>query len=158
MISGMKPEFLHLNVGWNAEPNAPEPEVETQGRDIILRFYVNPFKFREFAEEELGFLRFVNCERYRLGPTNDEGWYRGQCRFSQIAPKWGEFYEVAGDSKALDGPTDWRVLNTRGMGEHHHFLFYFRDNTFECVAERCVIESRPDNSLQRRGKQLPAFG
>jgi hypothetical protein len=154
----MKPEFLHLNVGWNAEPNAPEPSVLVQGLDIILGFYVNPFLFKEFKEDELGFLRFVNCARYRLGPTNDEGWYRGHCRFSQIAPEWGEFYEVSGDSEALNGPTDWQVLNTERSGEAHHFLFYFRDNTFECVAERCVIEPRADNALQRTRKHLPVCG
>jgi len=154
----MKPEFLHLNVGWNAEPNAPAPDIEVQGFDIILRFYVNSLQFEEFERDELGFLRFVSCERYRLGPTNDEGWYRGQCRFSHLAPKWGEFYEVSRDSEALKGPTDWRVLNPRTAGEGHHFLFYFRDNTFECVAKRCVIESRADNALQKTGKHLPAFG
>src|SRR5436190_17706346 len=102
-MSAIKPDFLQLNVGWNAEPNSPEPHGEVQGFDIILHFYVNPFQFREFAADEFGFLRFVNCARYRIGPTNDEGWYRGQCRFSHIAPKWGEFYEVLGDSEALEG-------------------------------------------------------
>lgn len=154
----MKPKFLHLNLGWNAEPNAPEPHLEVQGSDILLRFYVNPFRFEEFKEDELGFLRFVNCARYRLGPTNDEGWYRGQCRFSQFAPEWGEFYEVSGYSDAIDGPTDWDMLKTRTVGEYHHYLFYFRDNTFECVAEGCAIESRADNELERRRKRLPMFG
>jgi hypothetical protein len=93
MMSVMKPEFLHLNLGWSAEPNAPEPHVEVQGSDIILRFYVNPSRFKELEEDEHGFLRFVNCAQYRLGSTNDEGWDRGQCRFSPITPKWGEFYE-----------------------------------------------------------------
>ena len=46
IMSAMKPEFLHLNVGWNAETNAPEPNVEVQGLDIILRFYVNPMTLR----------------------------------------------------------------------------------------------------------------
>src|SRR3989442_1380600 len=156
-MSAMKPEFPHLNIGWNAEPNAPEPHVEVHGFDIILRFYVNPFRFKEFEEDEIGFLRFVNVAPYRLGPTNDEGWYRAQCRFSQIAPKWGEFYEVSSDSETLKGPTDWRVLNTRTV-EAHHFLFYFRDNTFECVAERCLFEPRADNALQRTRKHLPLFG
>src|SRR5439155_26549429 len=98
-MSVIKPEFLQLNVEWNAEPNSPEPRVKVQGFDIILRFYVNPFQFREFEADEFGFLRFVNCARYRVGPTNDEGWYRCQCRFRQIAPNWGAFYEVLGDTK-----------------------------------------------------------
>jgi len=35
-------------------------------------------------------------------------------------------------------------------------LFYFRDETFECVAEKCIIEPTADNSLQRTGKGLAA--
>jgi hypothetical protein len=153
----MKPDFVPLNLGWNAEPNAPDPHVEVAGEDILLRFFVNPFQFEEFAEDEIGFLRFVNCARYRLGPTNDEGWYRGQCRFSKIAPKWGEFYEILGNDITTNGPTDWRAVSMQNTGQLHHFLFYFRDNTFECVAERCLIEARADNALQTKGKRLPAL-
>src|SRR5690242_17410447 len=102
----MKLDFLQLNVDWNAEPNAPDPHVQVLGSDIILRFFLNPFQFKEFTENEIGFLRFVNCRRYRLGPTNDEGWYRAQCRFSPFAPQWGEFYEISGDT-STEKPTDW---------------------------------------------------
>src|SRR4051794_1228603 len=104
--------FRQLNLGWNAEPNAPEPQVEVEATNIILRFYINPFQFKEFKQDELAYLRFVNCTRYRLGPTNDEGWYLGQCRFSKIAPKWGEFYEISGDPGSVTGPSDWHVLAT----------------------------------------------
>jgi hypothetical protein len=153
----MSANFLQLNVDWNAEPNAPDPRVEVLGEDILLRFYVNPYQFKDFAEDEVGFLRFVNCVRYRLGPTNDEGWYHGQCRFSRIAPKWGEFYEIVGDDDDTVGPTDWRAVNAKSIGELHHFLFYFRDNTFECVAERCALEVRDDNALTIKGKHISAF-
>jgi hypothetical protein len=79
-------------------------------------------------------LTFKNCKRYRLGRTNDEGWYRGQCRFSGVAPAWGEFYEVPGDLKlgALKDP--WVELKP-GTDKDSHFVFYFRDETFECDAE-----------------------
>jgi hypothetical protein len=151
----MNPQFSQLNLGWNAEPNAPEPHVEIIGDDIILSFYVNPFRFKDFEEDEVGFLRFVNCTRFRLGSTNDEGWYMGQCRFSEIAPKWGEFYRISGDSATTDGPADWRAVSTKVGHEQNHFLFYFRDDTFECVAECCIIEPRSDNALERTGKCLP---
>jgi hypothetical protein len=49
--------------------------------------------------------------RYRLGNTNDEGWYRGQCRFSKLAPAWGEFYEVEGDPLMDKAPDDWVQLS-----------------------------------------------
>jgi hypothetical protein len=100
---------------------------------------VNASQFEEFDKNEIGFLRFVNWLRFRLGRTNDEGWYRGQCRFSEIAPEWGKLYEIFGDDTSTNGPTDWCPVSTKSAGDLHHFLFYFRDNTFESVAERCVI-------------------
>jgi len=126
-----------------------------RGSAAPLSFFVNAFKFLEFEKAEIGILRFMNCERYRLGSINDEGWYRGQCRFSKLAPAWGQFYQVSGDPELLDAPQDWQIVGDTGDIKKH-YLFYFRDNTFECVAEQCVIESTADNSLQRTGKQ-PRF-
>ncbi len=80
----MKPHFLQLNLGWNAEPNAPDPHVDILGSDIILHFSVNPFQFKEFAKDEIGILRFANCGRYHLGPTDDVGWHRGRCRSAKL--------------------------------------------------------------------------
>lgn len=149
----MQTSFLQLNEAWNAEPNAPEPVVQVQGPDLLLSFYVNAFQYPEFEEEESAILRFVRCERYRLGSTNDEGWYQGQCRFSKLAPAWGEFYLVQGDSALLNAPQDWKTASPPSV-HAQHFLFYFRDNTSECVAEQCLIESTANNSLQRTGKKL----
>jgi hypothetical protein len=149
----MKASFQKLNNGWNAQPNAPFPSVEVQADDVLLKFCVNPFQFPEFQEDEIGILRFVRCERYRLGSTNDHGWYLGQCRFSKLAPEWGEFYLVQGDAALLDAPKDWRsVRSPNGAGRH--FLFYFRDETFECIAEHCTIERSEVNSLFRTRKVL----
>ena len=149
----MKTTFQQLNDGWNAEPNAPDPSIQVEGHDVLLQFFVNAFQFKEFEEEEIGILRFIECERYRLGSTNDEGWYLGQCRFSKLAPAWGEFYLVQGDKELLDAPTDWKIIdNSDERGKH--FLFYFRSNTFECIARKCIIEQVANNSLQRTGKRL----
>lgn len=68
---------------------------------------------------------------WRLGPANDEGWDMGQCRYSKIAPRWGEFYELLGDDDLQPQPSDWIMLP--GVG-NRHFLFYLRDHTFECMA------------------------
>jgi hypothetical protein len=149
----MKTTFLHLNEGWNAEPNAPSPSIRIQEGDLVLTFLVNPFQFHDFEEGETGVLRFARCERYRLGSPDDVGWHLGRCRFSKLAPKWGEFYQVTGDSTILEAVEDWRSLRPpTGFGQH--FLFYFRDETFECVAERCVIDPVKGNSLMRTGKTL----
>jgi hypothetical protein len=138
--------FRKLNEGWNAEPNAPEPVVEVSGTDILLRFFLNPFAFPQFALEDQGILRFPNFSRYRLGATNDEGWYRGQCRYSATAPKWGEFYELSGTDPCLDDPKDWKTVKEASSASRH-FLFYFRDETFECIATDWVLEPHPVNAL-----------
>jgi len=92
----VKTEFTKLNEGWNADPNAPDPKVTWQGGNLHLSFYVNAFEFPDFDEGTSRKIVFEDCRRYRIGTITDEGWYRGHCRFSRIAPDWGEFYEVTG--------------------------------------------------------------
>jgi len=84
--------------------------------------------------------------QYRLGPTNDEGWYLGQCRYSGSAPSWGEFYELNGDDPLLDRPSDWIKTNS-SPSSNRHFLFYFRDGTFECIAADWSYDSATQNAL-----------
>jgi len=130
----MDTQFRQLNDGWNAEPNAPNARVRVDGSEVVLEFDANPYRYPRFRVEQRLSLRFKNARRYRLGATNDEGWYMGQCRFSGEAPAWGQFYEVLGDRKLERSPSDWhRVGKSRESGRH--FLFYLRDGTFECEAD-----------------------
>jgi hypothetical protein len=138
--------FAQLNLNWNADPNDPEPRVEASCQDLLLHFRLNYFRYHHFAEGDVGALRFRQCARYRRGPTNDEGWYRGQCRYTPSAPKWGEFYEIDGDDPLRDQPTDWHVLSGEVQGLRH-YLFYFRDETFECLAQSWEIEPLRGNAL-----------
>ena len=131
--------FRQLNYGWNAEPNAPDPRVVAEGADVVVSFLMNPYLFPQFDVDDVGRLRFTSCRRYRLGSTNDEGWYRGQCRFSKTSPRWGEFYEVGGDLRLAECPNDWVEIGPAGE-DTHHFLFYFRDSTFECEATNWSLE------------------
>jgi len=133
--------FVRLNPDWNAEPNVPDPRVRVEGADVVLEFVANHYRFRRFAEGRRIGLRFRSTTRYRLGPTNDEGWYRGQCRFSRIAPAWGEFYEVGGDLKLDQTPGGWISLGDSPTPARRHFLFYLRDQTFECSAEDWALET-----------------
>ncbi len=130
----MVTQFRKLNGEWNAEPNAPEPTVHVVGNDVILEFFANALRFARFSVDQRLQLRFSNVRRYRLGLTNDEGWYMGQCRFSGMAPAWGAFYEVTGDLRLGLAPQDWREVAGE-VATGRHFLFYLRDETFECEAD-----------------------
>ena len=125
-------QFHHLNTDWNAEPNAPEPRVTVSGGTLQLDFFLNPFAY-DAEEEEIARIVFEKCTLWRLGATNDEGWYRGQCRFSQLAPRWGEFYEITGDALLAHDGLAWNKTASSARAARH-FLFYFRDDTFECRA------------------------
>jgi len=130
----MGTKFTQLNHGWNAEPNAPEMAVNVEGTTLTLSFLANPWQFPEFVEGQIIRLRFTDVSRYAIGHVNDEGWYRGQCRFSKLAPRWGEFYEVSGDLRLDQLAADWHVVSETPANNLRHFLFYFRDENFECDA------------------------
>lgn len=139
----MSTHFEKLNADWNAEPNAPSPRIAVEGRSVVLRFVVNSQRYPRFSEDQEARLIFSECWRYRLGGSNDEGWYRGQCRFSKLAPAWGEFYEVRGDLLLDHGQLDWQAGPSSPHPGIRHFLFYLRDETFECDADTWKFEVLP---------------
>jgi hypothetical protein len=149
-----------LNDGWNAEPGAPMPKICVEGETLVLTFYLNPWAFPRFKLSDRGELRFSECWRYRLGPTNDEGWWRGQCRFSRRAPDWGEFYELKGDLRLDRLPEEsWTLLTEPRSTNARHFLFYFKDDTFECDAadwDFRVIPSGPGVTANWRTVTMPS--
>ncbi len=141
-------EFFHLNHGWNADPNAPDPRVEQDADDVVLGFALNSFLFSSFSKGDKGFLRFQGCSRYRFSNVNDEGWHRGQCRFSGFAPRWGEFYEVTGDFKDTANDIVW-TFHAATAERQRNFLFYFKDSAFECSARDWSFDQADRNALTR---------
>jgi len=132
-------EFVQQNINWNAEPNAPMPKVEIKegSSKIVLTFYMNAFMYENVDEDDIGVIEFDNCLKFRIGSTNDEGFYRGQCRFAQTGVEWGEFYRIVNSNWKEYFPSDEVAVdaNLEHSTELNHYLFYFRDETFECIAE-----------------------
>lgn len=136
------PVFHHLNTGWNADPNAPDPRIELEDRDLLVTFAPNRYQFRRYEGLEEITLQFRDCSRYRITPINDHGWYGRQCRFSSLAPAWGEFYEITGYTRDALEPTPW--AEAAGKGDRH-FHFYFRDETLEVKAGDWNVSPMPDD-------------
>jgi len=136
--------FIHLNRNWNAEPNAPEVEIQVQNDDVKVLFFLNAFIYPQFAEEDKGILTFHKCIQYRYGSPNDEGFYSfGQSRYKQYGVKWGEFYLVEQSDWRHDFPDAIIVNKLNGDTHANHYLFYFRDGTFEVVAQDYEFEVIP---------------
>lgn len=125
------PSFKRLNDGWNADPNAPKLQTELQGNTLVVRMKPIPYQPKVYRDIAMIEVCFEGCSRYRLTPINDEGWYCGQCRFSGLAPEWGEFYEIVGNTRDDMELTSW--LKAEGNGTRH-FHLYLRDETLEVKA------------------------
>jgi hypothetical protein len=128
-------EFIKINENWNAEPNAPMPTIEVIGSNLILSFYLNAFISEEFDEEDLGVLEFNNCLQYRLGAPNEDGFYiYNKSRYKKYGVQWGEFYLVQNSDWQINFPEPVFIDNSIKNEKLNHYLFYFRDETFECVS------------------------
>lgn len=123
--------YVKLNENWGAEPNAPEVELRIEGNTIFLEFFLNDEDF----EDDKGILKFENCHKYSFNSMNDEGYYLGQYRYKYTDLPWGEFYKIETNWES-DFPVSSIELNQLLNKDNlSHFIFFFRDNTFECVAE-----------------------
>ncbi|MEL7013587.1 MAG: hypothetical protein AAFO72_09935 [Pseudomonadota bacterium] len=129
--------FTKLNKSWNADPNAPFLSTEQDSDALICYFKPNAFKYPEFKDVSRLLLKFDGCSKFRITPLNDHGWFEGQCRFSGLAPSWGEFYEIAGDTRDEQDPTPWIIMQGSGT---RHFHFYLRDEALEVKAQDWSLE------------------
>lgn len=126
------PTFKRLNEDWNAHPNDASLSLEQKGQTLLTRVKPNHYVYRQYENVPEITVRFEGCALYRVTPINDEGWYRGQCRFSGLAPSWGEFYEISGNTRDNMDPTPWIKMEGNGS---RHFHFYLRDQTLEVKAQ-----------------------
>lgn len=130
--------YTQINTDWNADPNAPEVRLTVDNNSVTLEFYLNYFLFERFHEGDKAKLTFNKCYKYTFNGMNDEGYFQGQYRYKENQLPWGEFYKVETDWEK-DFPLKHEVLNGKS-DERNHYIFFFKDNTFECVAEDFKIE------------------
>lgn len=124
-------DFVQLNDDWNAEPNAPQPRGSWHNGVYELDFYLAENLVEPL--EAKGRVIFTACAAWRWEMTNDHGWYAGQGLYARQSPTWGEFYEVLGDDPEISDRS-WEGDLEEGRAKRH-FVFYFRDNAFECFAD-----------------------
>lgn len=135
-------EFTRLTTDWNADPNSPDVELSVVGNNVTLDFSLNYFVYDNFNEGDKARLTFINCHKYSFNTMNDEGYYYGQYRYKYTELPWGEFYEL--NSKwETDFPLSFTILNQDKNRQLKHYIFFFKDNTFECVAENYELLFKP---------------
>lgn len=134
----MTVKYKQLNQEWNADPNAPEVSLQIIHRNLIIKTYLNYFVYDDFNEGDYAIIKFKNVTSYSFNTCNDEGYYYGQYRFGPKELPWGEFYEIeSGLDRNLPDPL---ITIQKGIAQHKHYVFFFKDNTLECIAENYEVK------------------
>lgn len=131
-------EYIQITKGWNAHPVSPEIQLKIDGIDLIVDIYLNYFKFNKYQKGDKVKILFKNCTEYSLNNCNDEGYYYGQYRTNPNELPWGEFYEIkSGLDRKL--PTPIKKIQNNNL-DKKHFIFFFKDQTFECFASEYYLD------------------
>jgi hypothetical protein len=133
-----KIEYNKLTKNWNADPVLPEIELEIDRNDLIMCIRLNHYVFDNYKKGDKVKIRFINCSLYSLNTCNDEGYYYGQYRTNPNELPWGEFYEIkSGLDRNMPNPI---VKIADDNSDKKHFIFFFKDETFECIASEYELE------------------
>ncbi|WP_026705997.1 hypothetical protein [Flavobacterium soli] len=137
-IPTRKIDYIQITKDWNADPVSPEIELKVDEIDLIMDIYLNHFQFDKYQEGDKVKIRFKNCAEYSLNTCNDEGFYHGQYRIKPSKLEWGEFYEIkSGLDRKLPNPI--KIIQNDNS-DRKHFIFFFKDKTFECLASDYYLD------------------
>lgn len=131
-------DSIQLSNDWNADPVASEVNLKISNKNLIMEIYLNHYMFDRFVEGDKARITFENCYTYSLNSCNDEGYYYGQYRIDWKQLEWGEFYEIIGGlDRKLPEPI---VQLSDDLDNKRHYIFFFKDETFECLADNYKVE------------------
>jgi len=127
--------WTKLNTTFDADP-VDSPRVLAGERGVQVIIWMNPSEEHDVLEGEKAEIYFRGAHCFRVGSPNDEGFYRGQCRFSKSGLPWGAFYELHESGWETTFPVDKRIISPASSHANlKHYLWHFHDETFECIAE-----------------------
>lgn len=154
-IAEIKGEEYAVPIGFpvNWDTGAPLPYLLRNEHKAFLTFYlydpdpnwdgtyVNVLDPGDGSEASLALVEFLHCISAKLGSPNDEvlGGHpldgRGLDAYTAqkvVNSRWIKEIEQINSVHAFYTPEAWRDLN--------HYVFWFHDTTFECIAESYKVE------------------
>lgn len=129
--------FIQISTNWDADSVNPQVNLQIDRADLIMDIYT------KFTEGNKVKIKFNNCAEYSLNTCNDEGYYYGQYRTNPTNLPWGEFYEII---SGLDRNYPEPIIKIQAdKTNKRHFIFFFKDETFECLADDYDLEFYNEN-------------
>jgi hypothetical protein len=134
-------KYSVLGANCIADGGAPEPKLTVVNGDIVIEFWANHHFHPEFGMHDKGRITFFHCHKYDFEGTNDEGYFMGQHRFNDEQLPWGDFYQLHDTAWEIDFPPNPSLLTEfKNKDQLNHYLLFFKDECFECVAKSYKIE------------------
>lgn len=145
-------ESLDFPVQWDC--GAPMPHLFVSDNQALLAFLIaepQPSRDGSYSTarnpeaecaESLALIAFEHCLSAKLGAPNDEVFSghplsgKGLQPYSAqrvVKSKWLEELEKINSVHERYNPAHWRGLN--------HYVFWFKDSTFECIARSFKVET-----------------
>lgn len=132
-------ETIEFPARWDT--GSPCPHLLTNGQKTYLLFYLQERLLEKWQNEAIVQVQFMGCFNTRFGAPNEEvmhghplygkgiDYYEAQIVHNS---KWLAEIEAINRVHAQYNPDRWRRLN--------HYLFWFHDDTFECLANSFEVE------------------
>jgi hypothetical protein len=131
-------DTIDFPVQWDV--GAPLPHLIANGLHTILLFHLQKNNVDQ-DDESIALVQFYRCVSVKLGSPNDE-----VLSGHPLYGKGAEFYapQIVKNSKWIkDLETINKVhpnFNQEGWRSLNHYVFWFHDETFECVAKSYEVE------------------
>lgn len=132
-------ETIDFPLIWDA--GAPMPHLLTNGYRTFLLFYLPDDYSEDSRTESIALVQFHQCMSSKLGDPNEEVFHGHPLNGKGLEPytaqivrnsKWIKELESINKVHSQYNAELWLSLN--------HYIFWFHDDTFECVAKSYEVE------------------
>jgi hypothetical protein len=132
-------ETIDFPVKWDS--GAPMPHLVANGYRTFLLFYLKDNDPNGVGPEFIALVQFHSCISAKLGTPNEDVLHSHPLFEKGLKPytaqiirnsKWREELESINQAHSDYNSEFWRSLN--------HYVFWFHDETFECIAKSYEVE------------------
>jgi len=132
-------ESIDFPVKWDA--GAPVPHLLTNGYRTFLLFYLPDDYSEDGRTESVALVQFHRCMSSKLGDPNEEVFHGHPLNGKGLEPytaqivrnsRWIKELESINKVHSQYNQELWRSLN--------HYILWFHDDTFECIAKSYEVE------------------
>jgi len=131
---------------------APNPMIICKNNVIFLTFYNQEEKNElherdERFDKNISLIKFSSVLKHTFGSPNQDMLFFHE--YSKLGIKSGEAYLIQNSEwikKEIEFARQHPYFNSKKFDRSQHFLFVFKDNLFECIAESLDIQVIKENT------------